>query len=69
MTTIHIYTEPATYTVTLTVTDAHGNSTTDTIPITVEEEPAFPIWMIAVIIAAVAVIVIAVYFIVKRKAS
>ncbi len=42
-TTTHIYTDPGTYTVTLTVRDAAGNADTDVLIVTVETEPVNPI--------------------------
>ncbi len=42
-TTTHIYTDPGTYTVTLTVRDAAGNADTDVLIATVETEPVNPI--------------------------
>ncbi len=42
-TTTHIYTDPGTYTVTLTVRDAAGNVDTDVLIVTVETEPVNPI--------------------------
>ena len=42
-TTTHIYTDPGTYTVILTVRDAAGNADTDVLIVTVETEPVNPI--------------------------
>ena len=42
-TTTHIYTDPGTYTATLTVRDAAGNADTDVLIVTVETEPVGPI--------------------------
>ena len=57
ITTTHIYTEPGTYTVTLTVRDAAGNSDTHSITITVEAPPveAFPLWIVGVAVATIAI--------------
>jgi len=48
-TTTHIYTNPGTYTVKLTVSDAAQNSATATTTITVEAP--FPLWIVGVLIA------------------
>lgn len=53
ITTTHTYTEPGTYTVTLTVKDEAGNTDTDTRIIMVEKVAApFPWWIVGVITAA-----------------
>jgi Tol biopolymer transport system component/PKD repeat protein len=67
----HTYEDEGNYIVTLTVTDAAGNSDTATILIIVEEaaESGFPFWMLLPIIIAVvaAAIVLWFFFIKKRK--
>jgi PKD repeat protein len=70
----HAYTNPGTYTVTLTVKDAAGNSATDTITVTVlpaEAPPpppaeAFPMWVVGAV-AAIAAIGIAVATILWKR--
>jgi len=52
MTTTHTYKEPGTYTVTLTVRDAAGNSDMDTVVVTIFPAP-FSWWIIGVIAATV----------------
>jgi len=65
----HTYGTVGNYTVTLTVTDAAGNSDTVTITITVEEATAagFPYWIILVIVLIVVAAVVIWYFLKKRK--
>ena len=71
----HTYNETGTNIVTLTVKDASGNSATDTVKITVEEEITdleeewrYPTWIIPVI-GAIMIIGVAVYLILIRKPS
>ena len=69
-TTSHTYTNPGTYTVTLTVKDAAGN--TDSITITVlsaEAPPAegFPLWVIAVAVVAIAIATVAIAVFWRRR--
>lgn len=62
------YTEPETYIVMLTVWDATGNSDTDSVTITVLSAEAFPMWIIGVTVAAIAIATAAVaVFWRKRK--
>ncbi|MEA2089908.1 MAG: PKD domain-containing protein [Thermoproteota archaeon] len=49
----HTYTNPATYTVTLTVKDAAGNTATHAITVTVLPAEASPMWVIGAAIAAI----------------
>jgi parallel beta-helix repeat protein len=67
-TTIHTYTSPKTYTVTLTVRDAAGNIGTDTLTVTVlTPAEAFPMWAIGVAALLIAVTAIATIAVKKRK--
>jgi parallel beta-helix repeat protein len=54
-TTTHTYANAGTYTVTLTVKDAAGNTATHSITVTVLPEEAFPMWMIGAAVAAIAI--------------
>ncbi len=69
ITTSHTYETEGSYTVTLAVTDAAGNSNTVTIVITVEERAAagFPYWIIIPIIIAVIVAAVVVWFFLKKR--
>jgi len=64
-TTTHTYAKAGTYTVTLTVKDAAGNTANHSITVTVAE--AFPTWIAGAVIAAIAVIIGAVFAMRKRK--
>lgn len=66
VTTIHAYTNPETYTVTLTVRDAANNTNTDSITVTVLSYLQAYFWWIVGAAAAI-VIVVAGIFIWKRK--
>jgi len=69
VTTSHTYGTEGNYTVSLTVTDAAGNSNAVTIVITVEEAAAaeFPYWIIILIILVIVAVVVVWYFLKKRK--
>ena len=69
ITTNHTYDAVGDYIVTLTVTDAAGNSDTVTILITVKEAEAggFPFWILIPIIIAVIVAVILIWFFFLKK--
>ena len=69
-TTTHTYTKAGTYTVTLTVKDAAGNSATDTTTVVVpaaEIVEGFPLWMIGVVILAIAILIAAILLGRRRK--
>jgi len=66
VTVIHTYTEPGTYTVTLTVRDAADNSGIDTIIVIVKADSSFPMWIVSIIVAT-GIITVAGLFIWKRK--
>ena len=69
LTSTHTYETEGNYTVSLTVTDAAGNSNAVTIVITVEEAAAaeFPYWIIILIILVIVAAVVIWYFLKKRK--
>jgi hypothetical protein len=66
-TTTHTYTKPSTYTVTLTVKDAAGNTATDTMTITAVSTGALPVLIVGGAIVAIAIAVAAILFWKKRK--
>jgi len=67
-TTKHAYATPGVYTVTLNVTDAAGNSATDTATITVRAAPVlFPWWTAGVVLVAAIILTAAVYLVKFRK--
>jgi PKD repeat protein len=59
--TTHTYTNPEQYVVTLTVTDAAGNSNISVINIIVEAESPLPTWTLAIIGVVTIILVIIVY--------
>jgi len=68
-TTTHTYASADTYTVTLTVKDAAGNTATHQITITVKAPPAegFPMWITGAAIAAIGIAVVVALLLRKRK--
>jgi PKD repeat protein len=62
----HTYKKAGTYTVTLTVKDAFGNSATDTVVIKVQAAAGFPLWALVPIIGIIGVVAVVVYL-KKRK--
>jgi PKD repeat protein len=62
----HTYTNPGTYTVTLTVKDAAGNTDTDDIAVTVTVREGFPLWILSAV-AAILVIAVAVTILWRRR--
>jgi len=64
-TTSHTYAKPGTYKVTLTVKDAAGNTANHSITVTVAEP--FPTWIAGAVIAAIAILIGAVFAMRKRK--
>jgi len=68
MTAIHIYTQAGTYNVTLTVKDSAGNTSTDTLTVTVSAPAeAFPMWAIEITALLIVGIAIGAIIIIKRK--
>jgi len=65
-TTTHIYKTPATYTVTLTVKDAVGNTGIGTRTVTVLPEPS-PMWIVGIAIAAIGIAITVIIFLRRRK--
>jgi parallel beta-helix repeat protein len=55
VTTTHAYTNPGTYTATLTVRDAAGNIDTHSMTVTVRSTEGFPVWVVGVAVAAIAI--------------
>jgi PKD repeat protein len=68
MTTTHTYFQPGTYTVILTVKDSAGNTSKDTLTVTVlAATEAFPIWIIGIVALAITVLTIGAIAMRKRK--
>ncbi|MEM2994663.1 MAG: PKD domain-containing protein [Candidatus Bathyarchaeia archaeon] len=63
------YTSPGTYNVTLTVKDSAGSIATDTVEVMVLSTEGFPIWIIAVDIAMIAIAILVLLKLRKRKPS
>jgi PKD repeat protein len=66
--TTHIFTEPVTYDVTVTVIDTAGNSDVDMVTVTVEAESPFSTWTI-LLIGAAAIGVVAVAYLRRGRPS
>jgi len=66
-TTTHAYAKSGTYTVTLTVKDAAGNTATDTMTVTAVSTGALPVLIVGGAILATAIAVAAILFWKKRK--